>query len=403
MSSDPRADVVTHQYERWMYPAPIDDLEAWTKDNWQYGDPSHSHRILWPDRDYKPGLDILIAGCGTNQAAIYAFTNPEANVVAVDISQPSLDHQKYLKDRHGLSNLELHLLPVEDLPTLERDFDMVLSTGVIHHLADPQAGMQALARCLRPDGVASIMLYARYGRAGVEMLQSIFRDLGLRQDEAGLQMVKATAAIVESFHPITAYQSIAPDLQYDAGLVDTFLHGRDRSYTVDDCIDLVESAGLTFAGWIFNAPYYPHDLHAPDNAFYAAVNTLPEPKIWSVMERIQTRNACHFFVACHPDRPKRSYAIDFSTLDCLDYVPELRYRCGLAGNEIYRPDWRMRLDETQLPYARLADGQRTIREIAEGAGRHHSPAAREKYARKLFQELWRLDFFAMALNPAPRG
>ena len=67
-------------------------------------------------REYKPDLDILIAGCGTNQAAVFAFTNPDAKVVAVDISQPSLDHQQYLKDKHGLWNLELHLLPIEELP-----------------------------------------------------------------------------------------------------------------------------------------------------------------------------------------------------------------------------------------------------------------------------------------------
>jgi hypothetical protein len=52
-----------------------------------------------------------------------AFTNPAARVVAIDISQPSLEHQQYLKDKHGLWNLELHRLPVEDLPTLGMDFD----------------------------------------------------------------------------------------------------------------------------------------------------------------------------------------------------------------------------------------------------------------------------------------
>ena len=43
-------------------------------------------------------------------------------------------------------------------------------------------------------------------------------------------------------------------MQSDAELVDTFLHGRERSYTVDDCIDLVTNAGLVFQGWFNNAP-----------------------------------------------------------------------------------------------------------------------------------------------------
>ena len=52
MKNDPRADVVSRQYERWQYPAPIQDLEAWVRNNWQWFDPNHAQRILWPDREY---------------------------------------------------------------------------------------------------------------------------------------------------------------------------------------------------------------------------------------------------------------------------------------------------------------------------------------------------------------
>jgi len=150
------ADEVSRQYERWRYPPPVEDLAAWSATNRDWFDPVHAHRIFWPDRDYRPDLDILIAGCGTNQAAVFAFSNPDANVVGVDISQPSLDHQQYLKDKHGLANLRLHLLPIEELPTLRRQFDLVVSTGVLHHVADPPTGLKALARCLRPDGVLAL-------------------------------------------------------------------------------------------------------------------------------------------------------------------------------------------------------------------------------------------------------
>ena len=261
MSDDPRTDVVVRQYQRWRYPRPIQDLEGWVAGNWEWFDPSHAHRILWPDREYKPDLDILIAGCGTNQAAVYAFTNPAAKVVAVDISQPSLDHQQYLKDKHGLWNLELHLLPIEELPTLGLDFDLIVSTGVLHHLAKPPVGMEALAGCVRPDGVIAVMLYAKYGRIGVEMLESVFRDMELGQDDASVQTVKDTISLLSPDHPVQSYLKIARDLESsDAAVVDTFLHGRQRSYTIDECVDLVTSAGLEFQGLFLKAPYYPHEF-----------------------------------------------------------------------------------------------------------------------------------------------
>lgn len=403
--NDPKADVVSRQYERYRYPEPIQDLEAWLRNNWQWFDPSHSHRVFWPDRGYKPGLDILIAGCGTNQAAVFAFTNPNANVVAVDVSQPSLDHQQYLKDKHGLWNLELRLLPIEELPTLGLDFDLVVSTGVLHHMADPLAGMKALAACLRPDGVIGVMVYAKYGRVGLEMMESVFRDLGLRQDEASVRVVKETIALLPAEHPVRSYLKL-DNVSHDAVLVDTFLHGRARNYSVDDCLELVGSAGLDFQGWLLKAPYYHHDVLTPSSDFTAALSELPETKLWSVMERIHTNNACHFFLACHPDRPKESYVIDFSTTECLDYVPRMRMRCGLTGSDIFRPGWRMKLNSAQLPFVQNIDGHRTIRDIAaavaqsQGPGRG-GPASFEKFGRKLFQSLWRLDFLAMELNGSP--
>jgi len=403
MSDDPRADVVSRQYERWRYPAPILDLDAWTANNWQWLDPVHAHRMLWPDREYKPDLDILIAGCGTNQAAVFAYTNPAAKVVAVDVSQPSLDHEQYLKDKHGLFNLELHLLPIEELPTLGRDFDLVVSTGVLHHMADPAVGMKALAGCVRPDGVIGVMLYAKYGRIGVELLESVFSDIGLRQDDASVQIVKDTIALLAPDHPVHGYLKTANDLRgSDAGLVDTFLHGRQRSYTVDECVDLVTSAGLVFQGWFLKSPYYAHDLFAAPNLLYPAVNALPEAKIWSVMERVQSTNACHFFLACRPERPKESYTIDFSAEDSLNYVPMFRTRCGLSGSEIFRSSWRTSLNAAQLPFVQHIDGLRTIREIAadvaQSGSRRGDVADLEKFGRKLFQALWRLDFLAMGLK-----
>jgi SAM-dependent methyltransferase len=402
VNDNPRADVVTRQYERYRYPQPIEDLEVWLANNWEWYDPSHAHRVLWPDREYKPDLDILIAGCGTNQASVFAFMNPDAKVTAVDISQPSLDHQQYLKDKHGLFNLDLNLLPIEELPSLGRDFDLIVSTGVLHHMADPQVGMNAVASCLRPDGAMAIMLYAKYGRAGLELLQQFFRDLGLGQNESSIATVRETLSLLSADHLVQPYLKMAGDLRSDAVLVDTFLHGRERSYTVDDCVNLVTTAGLVFQGWFNKAPYYPHDVFTRPNNVYPAINALPEPALWSAVERINTQNACHFFLACRPERPKESYAIDFSTQACLDYVPLMRMRCGLSGNEIYRSNWRTTLNSAQLPFLQQVDGQHTIREIAASvhgeASSRGSVADVEKFARKLFQALWRLDFLAMALN-----
>jgi hypothetical protein len=101
MAFDPLSDVASTQYEKWVYPEPIFDLPGWMANNWQWFDPRIASKMSWPDRNEASDLDILIAGCGTNQAAVFAYTNPE-----------------------------LHRLPIENLNTLHQRFDLIVSSGV---------------------------------------------------------------------------------------------------------------------------------------------------------------------------------------------------------------------------------------------------------------------------------
>jgi SAM-dependent methyltransferase len=401
VSEDPRADGVSRQYDRWEYPPPVTDLDVWTKNHWDWFDPYWAHRVLWPNRAYKPDLDILIAGCGTFQAAVFAFMNRAAKVVAIDVSRSALDHQQYLKDKHQLANLELHLLPIEEVSALSRDFDLIVSTGVLHHLADPLTGLKALGERLRRDGALGVMLYAKYGRIGVEMLESAFHDLGLSQDDASVELVKEAVTALPPDHPVRPYLRGARDLLSDGALVDTFLHARQRSYTVEECLDLVGSAGLAFQGWLRNSPYYPHDASvAQTGTFQAILSRLPETTLWSVMERLQPANATHFFLACRPERPKEDYAIDFSTASSFDYVPLLRTACLLSGDEIHLPGAKLKLTAAQLPFVQHVDGRRTIAEIIDSVaqGSREDGAHVREFGHQLFRSLWRLDFLSMALN-----
>ena len=403
MNRTPLADDVAGQYERWRYPQPIDDLRAWSADNWQWFDPSHAHRLFWPDRAYSAGMEILIAGCGTNQAAQFAFANPDAMVVGIDVSEASLEHERVLRDRHRLQNLELHRLPIEQVGQLGRTFDLIVSTGVIHHLADPAAGLRALACCLKPEGVAALMVYAKYGRLGVEMLQSVFRELGLGQDESSLRTVHEALAALPPDHPLASYRVIAPDLGSDEGVIDTFLHARERSYTVDDCLSLVSGAGLAFQGFFFKLPY--HAPPAPPGSFFARVAELPAERQWSIMERIQFRNGCHYFTACRPDRPRDSYAIDFGDGSARRYVPSLRHRWTLQPSMLVHGQRAMPLDSVQQAVVGLIDGRRTIAQIAAHASTAQAlpaldTAGREAALSDFFRLLWNLDVVAIGLQGA---
>ena len=408
MELDPLGDIVSQQYEQWMYPAPIVDIPTWLQSNWQWFDPSHSYPLFWPDRDYQHsgyqhGLEILVAGCGTNQAAVIAYTNPMARVVAIDVSDASLAHHRHLATTHNLENLELHRLPIERAGELGRDFDLIISTGVLHHMADPEEGLRALSACLRTDGVLAVMLYATYGRLGVQMMQSTFRDMGLTQDEPSIALVRDAIAQLDPGHPLATYLNIASDLADDAGLVDTFLHGRERTFTIDECQELVASAGLVFQDIFLKAPYY-----APRNttsSFLASVADLPKDQQWSIMERLNPHNACHYFLACHPERPASSFTIDFSSNRVNEYMPSLRHACRLEHHMIHRYNWELHLDPVQVALVSRADGHTAISSIVQTVFKdaqfpHLDETQLFAVAIDTFQMLWQLDFLAMGIGPA---
>lgn len=224
----------------------------------------------------------------------------------------------------------------------------------------------------------------------------------MEQNDESIQTVRQAIRLLSQDHPVQPYLKIAGDLASDSGLVDTFLHGRAKSYDVDGCIDLANSAGLDFQGWLLKAPYYAHDVAVPSAGFYDKVNALPEEKIWSVMERIHTLNARHFFIATRPERPKSSYQIDFDARE-----PRLRAAVPLQV-------WLERQRDLPFGLAYAAEpGAAAVRSEHRRSSQHSSdrrgpgagrrPGARqcggpEKFGRKLFQSLWRLDFVAIDLS-----
>ena len=397
-------DPVAAQYEAWVYPHPVWDMAAAVANDgfYEFSDPDLFRRKFWPKKVEPGDLDILIAGCGANQAAYYAFANPQARVVGIDLSGASLAHERYLKDKHDLRNLELHQLNLEQTSSLERTFDLIISTGVIHHLPDPGAGLRALRDVLRPHGVISLMLYGYYPRVGVHMLQEAFRVLGLRQDAAGVAMVKHTLDnVIGPWHHIDSYRD--PDRGFDAGIVDTYLHARERAYTVPDVLRLVSENGLKLQGWVDNLDHsVAFVIPDPDDPLRQLIETLPVPEQWRVLELIGQSLARIFPLACHPGRPEADYTLDFTGEAWLDYVPSLRPLLEILSDRpigsdegppvtaatIKRFGHRVELDPLESAFLMRVDGQKPIIEIIEDDDLDESNAlARVEIAREFFRRM----------------
>jgi tetratricopeptide (TPR) repeat protein/SAM-dependent methyltransferase len=132
--------------------------------------------------------DILIAGCGTGQQAIEtAQMYPEARVLAVDLSLSSLAYAQRKSRALGLTNIEYAQADILRLASIGRTFDLIESTGVLHHLADPLAGLRVLIKLLRPRGLLHLGLYSEAGRQPMVAARRFIAERGYRATTADIR------------------------------------------------------------------------------------------------------------------------------------------------------------------------------------------------------------------------
>ncbi len=406
-------DPVKAQYERWSYPPPIDDLTRFpfNAPGSRYADLKSLYFGYWPTAPaYREEIDILVAGCGTFAGACYAYFYPKARVTAFDISAASLAHEEHLQRKHNLHNLTLRQMRVEDAADLAADYDFITVLGVLHHIEDPTTGLRALAGRLRDEGIISVMVYARYGRVGVYMMQELFRILGLQQEPADVQVVKDALTAVGAHHPVRPYLHMARrDLGSDAGLVDTFLHPRDQAYTVADCLTMVEAAGLAFQGWDDNLLYYP-DLQLPVNhPFRSRLERLPEPVLWQAVELMFGAIGGHYFHACRRERDPSRYRVDFAG-DCfLNWIPVPRV--DPWPPPAARPSGQLSVKRSTFPAVPLdakqtaifdaIDERKSIRDCIACAGLDPTQPDIIDATRTFFRSLWHIGYMVFRWQQPP--
>jgi SAM-dependent methyltransferase len=251
------ADEVRAFYESHPYPAPLRNLDRHRE---LYRNPDRRPAwslLLWPLENPRANREILVAGCGTSQAAVYALREPDARVTAIDISETSLRYTRDLQHKYGLRNLDLYRLAIEEVEELDCSFDQIVCTGVLHHLPDPDTGLRALRDVLAPNGAMHVMVYAAYGRAGIYMMQEYCRLLGVGATEEELRDLGAVIGALSADHPITGVARRAKDFRNPDALADALLHPQDRAYAVPQLYAWLERCGLAFGRWFEQAPYLP--------------------------------------------------------------------------------------------------------------------------------------------------
>lgn len=199
-------------------------------------------------------LEILVAGCGTGlQPISLALSYRDLRVVAVDLSKSSLAYAARMAGRLKLDNIEFLQGDILELSALDRQFPVIECSGVLHHMARPDRGLEVLRALLRPGGVIKIGLYSKLARRDLDSLRARFGQSDDAPTAAGIRAFRRrvlTSPEAVAFGQITG----SPDFNNLSGCRDLLFHTRERRYSLPELKHMIDRQALRFLGFDLNNP-----------------------------------------------------------------------------------------------------------------------------------------------------
>jgi SAM-dependent methyltransferase len=305
---------------------------------------------------------ILDAGCGTGVGTEYlVHLNPQATVVGIDLSAGALAVAKERCQRSGAQRVEFHHLSLYDVAQIPGEFDLINCVGVLHHLPDPKAGIQALAAKLAPGGIMHIFVYAALGRWEIQLMQEA---IALLQGEKrgdyrdGVQVGRTLFAALPDTNRLVRREQErwSMENQRDENFADMYVHPQEVDYTIDTLFDLIEASGLSFIGFSNPRVWDVQRLLEKAPELMERVNSLSDRQRYRLIELLDPETVTHyeFFLGRSP-LPKQDWSVD---AELLAAVPQ-RHPCieGWPSACVFNADYQVvNLSPEEVAFLTACDG-----------------------------------------------
>ncbi|MEH2509562.1 SAM-dependent methyltransferase [Nitrobacteraceae bacterium AZCC 1564] len=197
-------------------------------------------------------ISVLIAGCGTGMHAIHRaqqFRN--ADVLAIDLSLSSLSYAVRKTQELGLKNIRYGQADILAFKP-NTMFDVIDSSGVLHHLGDPLEGWRNLASLLRPGGLMHIGLYSAIARKNINLARDFLTSEGRDYSVAEVRRLRAQVAGLQQdpkFKNITEFS----DFFSASECRDLLFHVQEHQFSIPHIAAFLTEAGFKFLG--FETPH----------------------------------------------------------------------------------------------------------------------------------------------------
>lgn len=201
-----------------------------------------------PVLDASAKVHALNAGCGTGQHPIdMASRIAGIQILAVDLSLASLAYGKRQAQAMGLDNIEFVQGDIVELGRLDRRFGLIESTGVLHHMADPERGLSVLRGLLADNGVMRIALYSERARRGIVAARAHVAERGHEATSEGIRACRAELKCLPDKDPRKP-ATVFNDFHSMSECRDLLFHVQEHRFTLPGIAGLLDRQRLRLLG-----------------------------------------------------------------------------------------------------------------------------------------------------------
>lgn len=240
---------VKNQYEENPYPRwirlPKDSSKKFINTYIQRKFPLSSFKKL--DNDTNP--EILIAGCGTGQVSIGIWQIIEgAKILAVDLSMASLAYAKRKTIEFEIDDIDYKQADLLQLGSLNQYFDVIESSGVLHHLENPFKGWEVLLSVLRTNGLMRLGFYSELARQDIVRVRKLITEDGLGSSPQEIRDYRKHLLDLKGSRDY-GFATSSSDFFSTSACRDLLFHVQEHRMTLPILASFIKDQNLNFLGF----------------------------------------------------------------------------------------------------------------------------------------------------------
>ena len=224
-------------------------------------------------------INILIAGCGTGIQILEASRYNNCQITAIDLSNSSISYAKRKIEEYGLKNVDFIEMDLLKLKLLNKKFDLIECSGVLHHMHEPIKGLSTLLDVLEPGGFLKLGLYSKRAREVIRKAREVIKEENIKPNLDGIRSFRNDIfnGKLKKLIEITNWS----DFYSTSMCRDLCFHSHEKCYSLIEINNMITQYNLEFLGFTLSKNI--KDKYQTENKDIESIKNL---ELWNKFEEL---------------------------------------------------------------------------------------------------------------------